>query len=339
MKRSAAVLVAVSGGAALWAAVALAASSPSVVTGGASKVGQKTAVLAGKLNPNGSPTTYYFQWGLTTGYGAVSRSHSVRAGTKALSVHITAGALIPGTRYHYRIVAYSKFGASAGADRTFKTGGVPLPLATTGPATAVGANFATLTGVVNPNGATTAWTFEYGPNTAYGSVTATQLLSAASAPQTVSVTIPALASGRVFHYQLLASHSGFPAQGGGDQVFMTKPVRPPRPRLAAHTAPRRSRHRPFIFSTSGHIVGPHWIPAGFACSGTVRVRVFFGRRQVAFSLATVQPTCSFATQTVVTRKPGHGRKHRRVRLRVFVHYLGNGYLGQSRARPESVVVG
>jgi len=105
------------------------------------------------------------------------------------------------------------------------------------------------------------------------------------------------------------------------------------------SSPRRSRHRPFVFSTSGRVSGPVWIPSAFACTGSVRVRVFLGRRLVAFSLGAVQPNCTFATTTVVTHKPGHGPRHRRVHLRLFVRYLGSGYLGRALARPETVVVG
>ena len=54
------------------AGVAAAASSPSVVTGATSSVTQSSVVLHGSVNPNGKSTTYFFQWGLTTAYGAVT---------------------------------------------------------------------------------------------------------------------------------------------------------------------------------------------------------------------------------------------------------------------------
>ena len=65
------------------AGVAAAASSPSVVTGATSAVHSTNAVLHGTVNPNGRSTTYFFQWGLTNAYGAVSASHSAGAGTKS----------------------------------------------------------------------------------------------------------------------------------------------------------------------------------------------------------------------------------------------------------------
>ena len=63
------------------AGVAVAASSPSVGTGKVSAVKQASAVLHGTVNPNGRSTTYFFQWGLRSAYGAVSATHSAGAGT------------------------------------------------------------------------------------------------------------------------------------------------------------------------------------------------------------------------------------------------------------------
>src|SRR5205823_11629010 len=58
------------------AVAATAASSPSVATGSTTKTTTTTSVLEGVVNPNGSATTYYFQWGLTNSYGVMSASHS-----------------------------------------------------------------------------------------------------------------------------------------------------------------------------------------------------------------------------------------------------------------------
>src|SRR5947209_6354607 len=132
----------------VFGAVAAAATSPAVVTGGTSNVSQHSAVLHGTVNPNGSSTTYFFQWGLTDGYGFNGKPHSAGSGTKAVAVQQTAGGLIPGTTYHYRLVATNQSGTSFGADRTFKTAGHPPPGVATGPATQLNTTGATLTGSV-----------------------------------------------------------------------------------------------------------------------------------------------------------------------------------------------
>jgi hypothetical protein len=71
---------------------AVAASSPTVVTSTATHVGQTSAVLNGTVNPNGSSTTYFFQWGLTTAYGVNGKAHSAGSGTKVVAVHDTSAA-------------------------------------------------------------------------------------------------------------------------------------------------------------------------------------------------------------------------------------------------------
>ena len=65
MKRTLAMLVlaAVTSVALAVAAIAVAASSPTVTTGTHSHVTDTSAVLHGTVNPNGSATTYAFQWG------------------------------------------------------------------------------------------------------------------------------------------------------------------------------------------------------------------------------------------------------------------------------------
>src|SRR5437588_7113605 len=115
MKRKLVVLVVVTAAVVVVAAVALAASSPSVVTGSASQISQTNAVLKGTVNPNGSGTTYFFEWGLSTAYGANDTAASAGSGTKPVSVARTAGGLIPGTTYHYRLVATNHFGTAVGA--------------------------------------------------------------------------------------------------------------------------------------------------------------------------------------------------------------------------------
>ena len=78
MKRTLALLVpaAVVSAVLVVAAVAVEASSPTVPTGSHSHVTDSSAVLHGTVNPNGSATTYYFQWGLTTAYRVQSADHS-----------------------------------------------------------------------------------------------------------------------------------------------------------------------------------------------------------------------------------------------------------------------
>jgi hypothetical protein len=80
-----------------------------------------TATVSGSVDPNGAATTYYFQYGRTTGYG--NRTPRLDAGDAMTASRVTAqlAALRPYTRYHWRLVASNSAGITRGPDRTFRT--------------------------------------------------------------------------------------------------------------------------------------------------------------------------------------------------------------------------
>jgi hypothetical protein len=108
------------------AAAAQAATAPSVSTGGASNVKDQTATLSGSVNPQGSATTYFFQYGPTVAYGSATPPASAGSGTSAKRFTTPVGSLAPNTRYHFRIVARNAGGTRLGGDRTFTTAKQPL---------------------------------------------------------------------------------------------------------------------------------------------------------------------------------------------------------------------
>jgi hypothetical protein len=111
---------------------AQAASPPTVSTGGASAVSYGSATLGGWLNPHGSDTSYYFQYGPTKAFGAQTGILDAGAGTHGVHVAIAIGGLQPLTVYHYRLVAVNASGPTVGADKAFQTEKVPLSLAILG---------------------------------------------------------------------------------------------------------------------------------------------------------------------------------------------------------------
>jgi hypothetical protein len=99
--------------------------SPVVVTKHASNIAQTTATLAATVDPEGEATTYLFDYGTSTAYGARTPSGSAGSGTTAVDVSAALGPLATGTTYHYRVVASNAAGASYGHDVSFKTAAVP----------------------------------------------------------------------------------------------------------------------------------------------------------------------------------------------------------------------
>lgn len=109
-------------------APAQAAGRPAVSTGAARSISYGSATLNGSLNPNGSNTSYYFQYGLTRAYGGQTTIAGAGAGVHALKVSLPVAGLQPLSVYHYRLVAVNGSGATIGSDATFLTTKVPLSL-------------------------------------------------------------------------------------------------------------------------------------------------------------------------------------------------------------------
>jgi hypothetical protein len=184
---------------ALLAALALpsaaqAAGAPNVSTRGAREVSYGSAVLTGSVNPNGSNTSYYFQYGPTRAYGAQSAIADAGAGTKGVPVRLPIAGLQPITVYHYRLVAVNSAGASIGDDEKLLTTKVPLslqilaspnPVLFGGSVTIQG----TLSGTGNAGRAVALQAVSFPFATAYQNVGNTELTTATGS---FSFTVPAL---------------------------------------------------------------------------------------------------------------------------------------------------
>ena len=94
--------------------------SPTVATSSVTGLTQSGATLNGTVNPNGSSTTYHFDYGTTTSYGTSTTSTSAGSGTNTLNESATITGLTSGTTYHYRIVATNSGGTTNGSDASFQ---------------------------------------------------------------------------------------------------------------------------------------------------------------------------------------------------------------------------
>jgi len=121
-------LVLATAAATLTLAAPAAAAAPEVSLGGVASVTPTTATLTGKVDPNGHATTYFFQYGTTKVYGAVTPTAAAGDGGSAVTVAADLTGLAPYTRYHYRLVAKSSQGTDYSGDRDFRTAKQPLGL-------------------------------------------------------------------------------------------------------------------------------------------------------------------------------------------------------------------
>ena len=100
--------LAIVGGTALLAApVAALAATPTAQTAPAdsSSLTDTYALISGVVNPKGTATSYFFQWGTTTDYGQTTPVTSAGNGTVDVPVDVSLDGLTPSTTYHFRLVA------------------------------------------------------------------------------------------------------------------------------------------------------------------------------------------------------------------------------------------
>jgi hypothetical protein len=220
----------------LWPAGAQAAvTRPGVATGAAASVLQSTATLTGVVNPHGAATTYVFQYGPTSLYGAQTTPASAGAGTRNVRVAVPIGNLAPFTIYHYRLVASNAKGLTKGGDRTLRTLRQPLGV--------------TLTALPNPVRFGRSITLA-GSLTGTGNANREVLLQANPAPYTTGFV-------NVGNIQVTNAQGGFsftlPALGLNAQFRVLMPAKPTvvspivavgvRPTLSMHVSRRGTRLR------------------------------------------------------------------------------------------------
>ncbi|HVM47235.1 MAG TPA: FG-GAP-like repeat-containing protein [Candidatus Acidoferrum sp.] len=95
---------------------------PSLVTLAANGFTTNSAVLNGLVNPSGSATAAWFEWGTSTSYGHLTAAQAVGAGASDVGVSKVVSGLVAGLDYHYRVGASNAFGTILGGDQSF-----PIP--------------------------------------------------------------------------------------------------------------------------------------------------------------------------------------------------------------------
>jgi hypothetical protein len=178
-----------------------------------------SANVHGTVNPGHSDTTFYVQYGTDTTYGTATTPASAGGADAPGPVAASLTGLVPGTVYHYRIVADNGTGGPQhGVDGSFVT-------APAAPATAsdLTTRKATLTGTVDPHGAVTSYHFDYGPSASYGASTDETQAGSGDGEQSVSQAVGGLDPGMTYHVQLVATTDGI-TRTGADGTFTTAPA-------------------------------------------------------------------------------------------------------------------
>jgi hypothetical protein len=311
-----------------WGVPAASAAVPAVLTGSATSISTTKATLNGTVKAGGQPTSYVFQYGLTSSYTAQTRSQSGGSGFTNVKAKAAIGRLIPGTVYHFRVVAVNASGLAVGADHRFKTTGHPPPGVTTGPAVNVAAHSALLTGSVSTGGLSTTYHFDLGISPFSVVHTSNVTLGATNNVVSVSAQVGFLPDHTLYHFRLVASNaSGTIA--GNDVVFVTSRFAPG---LTRNARPRHLRKRPYSVAVGGTLQLPAGFPPNQACQGVVSLRFQAGRRTVNSTQVFLGPNCRYGTRVILPRSVSGT-------VRVTARFLGNALLTPQSARTQTLRIG
>jgi hypothetical protein len=199
---------------------------PTVRSPAASEVSNTVETLNGTVEPEGETVkACTFEYGLVKAEPG-HYEHSIPCEQEASSITGTSKTvsrkiegLTPGATYHFRLDASNKNGTGNSTDATFTlfpgVGGESF--------SDVGSSSATLHATVDPGGVPTAYFFEYGPGTEYGSRTPSETAGASTEGVGVEARIEGLSQDSTYHFRLVAT-SADGAIRGPDSVFSTLPA-------------------------------------------------------------------------------------------------------------------
>ncbi|PKN37919.1 MAG: hypothetical protein CVU62_09370 [Deltaproteobacteria bacterium HGW-Deltaproteobacteria-2] len=201
----------------------VAVALPTVTTGGVKNITKSSATLMGTINPNDTPTSYWFWYGISPQNMYHTPGQVGLTGKNDIQVSADLISLAPNTTYYYRLSANNVKGAVQGENKTFNTAAITkAPIVITGHSRNVTASSATIGGTVNPNGMATSYYFEYGISPAFGGKVPLTPQSAGSGTSAVNVTTPlaGLNANTTYYYRLVAVNSDG-TSNGANMTFKT----------------------------------------------------------------------------------------------------------------------
>jgi hypothetical protein len=211
--------------------------APLATTGAPSAINATDATLAGKVDPEGSATKYWFKYGPTDIYG--SETPHEPAGDEATESEVKANleGLAPSETYHYRLVARSAFGEVEGNEETFTTKGEPPTVESEGVFSFdTTETSAVLHAQISPENRDTRYYFQYGTDPTLTSNVSTipalpgEDIGSSRESQSVNRSIEGtLTPNTVYYYRAVATNGAINGNGTTDgpiKSFITWPLPP-----------------------------------------------------------------------------------------------------------------
>lgn len=205
---------------------ACAVTPPVATTGAASGITATAANLAGSVNPNGSATSAFFDYGQSSNtLNAVAAAGAVGSGSSAVAINASIASLACNTQYFYRARGTNAGGSGMGSTLNFTTAACPAtaPSVTTDPPTSNGAGMPVLHATVTPNRADTQVFFDYSATQGlFDQTLAVGSIGSGSAPVAVTGTPSGLACGTTYFGRARGVNSA--GTGLGAQVTFSTPA-------------------------------------------------------------------------------------------------------------------
>jgi len=200
---------------------------PTATSEAATGIVKYKATLHGTVNPEGTDTTYYFEYGPDTNYGTkvpLSGETASAYSATPISVNSTISGLEDKTTYHFRLVASNDVSTTYGTDKAFTTW--YSPIVTTEALSNIHVSGedgkATLHGKVNPNGFATHYHFEWGETeTKLDHVVPAEDVNVGSGESAVSVEQPieGLHGKSYYYYRVVAENESGESLGETKGVY------------------------------------------------------------------------------------------------------------------------
>ncbi len=197
---------------------------PSVTTGPPAAVGETTATLSGRVDPEipagGTPVeSCQFEYGETTSYDHVAPCVPATPYSSATDVTADITGLSPASSYHYRLVAENAEGTTMGDDATVVTRGLP---SVTGERATGKIRSATVRAEIDPFGYETSCEVQYADQEEFeaGEFAGASIAPCAETlngfePETAVVNLDGLDVGKTYHFRFVAHNAAGPATGAG----------------------------------------------------------------------------------------------------------------------------
>jgi hypothetical protein len=187
------------------------ATLPIIRTDLSLSLARTSATLNGQVNPNGSETSYWFEYGVTNNLGNTTAILSAGNSTIAQAISIPLSGLKPLTTYYYRLDAQNQYGTVNSSILTFITTGpavTSVPTVSTLNPISITPSTVTLRGQVNPNDTATTYWFQYGTDPLGGTVLGGTTRTIVTGTMTLSVTanVSGLKPLTKYYYQLMANN-------------------------------------------------------------------------------------------------------------------------------------